>query len=650
MQLKPFEAGRYDDEAVVVSNPVNGKQELFTEREYAVVKFLKQNEKQNLLALLLPNIGIATRAHIEMCLRVLRKLKRMQIVDHFSITGRQPSSDTVTTEVKTEKTRLDFPGLNALAATIVGVAGKALARAGAPGLLGGAVGLAAIGFALFPFDVVENTVRDASVSYALLFAVVYLSACLALSWRTLIQAAYLRAHGREALEPAFRFVPPFVALAADCRAVSLFGFKARLQMAVLGAAAPFSVSCFFSLLAAAGWMHPPTAFVGFAAGAGISLFLLCPVFPYDGAELLQASLFRGELDVTVSTQLREVFRLKGRYERELLFAIGASFAWLFVWLDCVRAFRETLAPRLAADFFEGAPAARSGAMAVTAAIIVLIFLPVIVIFAHHLRWKARMRQRRVVVAKGKVQESLSFEERIAALDKIPLFTYLNDQERLNLQNEMRPEFYKHGDFLVHQGEVGKEFFVLVKGHASAAHTDVSGRSTVLAELVEGDAFGEIALIDDVPRTASIVSEGGCIALVLSKEGFDHFAESLGSPDRVKALVRLTSFFRRHPLFSKLDARDQAQLIDTFRFQTILAGEQVPDGDENFHVVYAGSVRVDTGGGDGETTLRNDDCFGYSNPLSARFVALEGTGLLTVSKNDFHNLIWEKLVSRPELFV
>jgi len=148
----------------------------------------------------------------------------------------------------------------------------------------------------------------------------------------------------------------------------------------------------------------------------------------------------------------------------------------------------------------------------------------------------------------------------------------------------------------------------------------------------------------------VVSGGGCRAVVLSKEGVDHFAEGLGSPDRVKALVRLTSFFRRHPLFSKLDARDQAQLIDTFRFQTILAGEQVPDGDENFHVVYAGSVRVDTGGGDGETTLRNDDCFGYSNPLSARFVALEGTGLLTVSKNDFHNLIWEKLVSRPELFV
>ena len=231
-----------------------------------------------------------------------------------------------------------------------------------------------------------------------------------------------------------------------------------------------------------------------------------------------------------------------------------------------------------------------------------------------------------------------------------MFAYLNDQERVALLNEMQPAFFKHGDFLVHQGELGKEFFVLVKGHASAQHTDVKGKVLVLAGLVEGDAFGELALIDDVPRTASIISDGGCIALVLHKEGFDHFAESLGSPDRVKAMVRLTSFFRRHPLFSKLSPRDQAQLIDSFRFQTITAGEQVSEGEDSFHVIYSGSIRVDTCGADGETTLQSDDCFGYSNPLNARFVALEGTGLLTVPKDEFHNLIWEKLVEKPELFV
>jgi signal-transduction protein with cAMP-binding, CBS, and nucleotidyltransferase domain len=189
----------------------------------------------------------------------------------------------------------------------------------------------------------------------------------------------------------------------------------------------------------------------------------------------------------------------------------------------------------------------------------------------------------------------------------------------------------------------------VKGHANAFYTDMKGQPMPLADLAEGDAFGEIALIDDVPRTASIVSEGGCIVLVLRKDGFDRFAETLGSSDRVKAMVRLTSFFRRHPLFSKLSARDQAQLIDSFRFQAIMPGEFV-SGDENFHVIYSGSMQVNTSGGDAETSLHADDCFGYSNPLGARYVALEGTGLLTVAKDQFYNLIWGKLVEKPELFI
>jgi signal-transduction protein with cAMP-binding, CBS, and nucleotidyltransferase domain len=280
----------------------------------------------------------------------------------------------------------------------------------------------------------------------------------------------------------------------------------------------------------------------------------------------------------------------------------------------------------------------------------MLAMPVMVVVFHHLRQRVTTKRKRVMVQKDKVKDSLTFEERVAALEKIPLFASLNDQERVTLLNEMHPAFYNHGTYLVHQGELGREFFVLVKGHASAHYTDVHGKKMVLADLVEGDAFGEIALIDDVPRTASIVSDGGCIALVLRKEGFDRFAESLGSADRVKAMVRLTSFFRRHPLFSKLSPRDQAQLIDNFHFQTITSGEKIPDGDENFHVVYSGTVRVDTGGADGETTLQSDDCFGYSNPLSARYIALEGTGLLSVPKTEFHNLIWEKLVEKPELFV
>jgi hypothetical protein len=335
----------------------------------------------------------------------------------------------------------------------------------------------------------------------------------------------------------------------------------------------------------------------------------------------------------------------------MLYSLLATFMWLLIWLDCLRSFWEVLATQAVSDLMTPIGTMdRIGATIVTAGLLILLFLPVFIFTAAFLRERFGGRRKRVVLKNNEVKESLSFEERMTALERIPLFSYLNDQERLSLLNEMQPVYYEHNQFLVHQGEVGDEFFVLVKGQANATFTDLKGRTIHLADLQEGDAFGEIALIDDVPRTASIICDGGCIVLSLKKDGFNRFAQSLGSSDRVKAMIRLTSFFRRHPLFSKLSAKDQAQLIDTFQFESIATGDQILENEESFRVIYSGSIRVDTGDDAADTTLEPDDCFGYGNALNARYFAQEGTGLLSVRRAEFHNLIWEKLVEKPELFV
>lgn len=650
MQLNPFEAARYDEESIVVANPANGKQELFSEREFAIAKFLKQNESQSLLALLLPNIGIAKKSHIEMCLRVLGKLRRMQIADYFSITGRKPLSSTDTVELSTDKQRIEFPSLNALAATIYGISTKILSPLGPNGLLALVVVLAALAFAFFPFESVPEAFMASAPSYLTLLLLSFVVGSAAFSVRALVRAAFLRGAGKEVLYPVFSLYFPLLALSAECRAVNLLGYRARVQMGVLGLISPFALAAVFTLLAALQVVNPAIAFVGFAACTAVSLVLAGPIFPFDGADILHALFFRQELPEKVSQQMREILHAKARVSREMIFVIFLTFAWFLVWCDSISSFRQLISARLADDLVAPLGPAKLGAVATFSLLLALLLAPVAMILFDFFRMRSRMARRRVVVQKDKVRDSLTFEERIAALEKIPLFASLNDQERLSLLNEMQPAFYKHGDFLVHQGELGREFFVLVKGQANAFYTDVHGKSYSLADLVTGDAFGEIALIDDVPRTASIVSDGGCIVLLLRKEGFDRFAATLGSPDRVKSMIRLTSFFRRHPLFSKLGPRDQAQLIDSFRFQTITEGEQIPGRDDSFHVIYSGVVRVDTGGGDAETDLHSDDCFGYANPLNARFVVMEGTGLLSVEKDEFHNLIWEKLVQKPELFV
>lgn len=650
MQLKPFEAGRYDDDSIVVANPVNAKQELFSDREYAIVKFLKQNENQSLLALLMPNIGIAKKTHIDQCLRVLGKLKRIQVADNYSITGRTPVSEAETRDILVPKEKIEFTSLNTFATALFGFSDRILAPLRPTGLLAGLISLAAVAFIFFPYSKVQLALQEFPLSYSALFAFAYLSAALSFSARAMIQSAFLKALGRDSSSPVITLYFPFLTLSSDTRAVNLFGFKARAQLAILGLVSPLAVSGIFTLLSVIGLLSPATAFAGFSGCAAVTLLLACPFFRFDGADLIQSILYRDGLEEKVSERLRQLLLTNFSPNRELFISLGLAVLWLVAWLDCLRSFWENLVGRSAEDLGSDLISQKIGAVLLLAILMGLAIFPVAFLAYHYFLARGRRQNRRVMVEQNKVKESLTFEERIAALEKIPLFTYLNDQERLALLNEMEPAFFKGGSYLVHQGEMGREFFVLVKGFARAIYTDPSGKSMMLADLREGDAFGEIALIDDVPRTASIVSDGGCIVLMLRKEGFDRFAETLGSSDRVKAMVRLTSFFRRHPLFSKLSARDQAQLIDSFRFETITSGEQIPSSDDDFHVIYSGSVRVETGGADGETVLHADDCFGYSNPLNARYVAMEGTGLLSVAKAEFHNLIWEKLVEKPELFV
>ena len=74
--------------------------------------------------------------------------------------------------------------------------------------------------------------------------------------------------------------------------------------------------------------------------------------------------------------------------------------------------------------------------------------------------------------------------------------------------------YQDGDRIIQQGEVGDRFYILVAGRAEAV-TD----GQRLREMGPGDSFGEIALIRDVPRTASVVAVGAVEAFALDCSAF-----------------------------------------------------------------------------------------------------------------------------------
>lgn len=97
---------------------------------------------------------------------------------------------------------------------------------------------------------------------------------------------------------------------------------------------------------------------------------------------------------------------------------------------------------------------------------------------------------------------------------LPMFQHLPLVIVEQLTESLEAHEYERGDVVMRQGEPGEEFHVVCRGSASVA---VDGRPR--ASLGVGDCFGEIALLRDIPRTATVIAGEGLATLVLPRSVF-----------------------------------------------------------------------------------------------------------------------------------
>jgi MFS family permease len=102
----------------------------------------------------------------------------------------------------------------------------------------------------------------------------------------------------------------------------------------------------------------------------------------------------------------------------------------------------------------------------------------------------------------------------ALLRKVPIFAPLPLVVIEQLVLAAEPHSYGDGDVVTHEGDPGDLFYVVTAGSAAVS---VAGESR--PALGPGDAFGEIALLHDVPRTATVTATGSLQVLALAREPF-----------------------------------------------------------------------------------------------------------------------------------
>ena len=78
--------------------------------------------------------------------------------------------------------------------------------------------------------------------------------------------------------------------------------------------------------------------------------------------------------------------------------------------------------------------------------------------------------------------------------------------------------YADGEVICRQGEVGDRMYVIQAGGAAVSRAD-NGPDEIVGELQAGDIFGEMAIFDRQPRSATVRARGGARVLTLDKRGF-----------------------------------------------------------------------------------------------------------------------------------
>jgi cAMP-dependent protein kinase regulator len=165
---------------------------------------------------------------------------------------------------------------------------------------------------------------------------------------------------------------------------------------------------------------------------------------------------------------------------------------------------------------------------------------------------------------------------VSALPQAPLFSGLPPEVMQILLERLTLHPFVAGEAIVKEGETGRSLFVLASGNAKVARNVPGGARKEVDQMPEGSFFGEIGLIADVPRLASVIATEDCVVLEISRDLIASLNKKFPGLDAVvrdfyKARL-LANLMRSSAIFQPLNAAERAKVIDKFTVKSAAAGE------------------------------------------------------------------------------
>ena len=200
---------------------------------------------------------------------------------------------------------------------------------------------------------------------------------------------------------------------------------------------------------------------------------------------------------------------------------------------------------------------------------------------------------------------------LEALRSVPLFASLSDAAASELRSLLKIENVSAGTKLFHKGDTGNAMYLIESGRVRISITDEDRQEITLAELAQGDFFGEMSIIDGRQRSADAsVIENGRLA-VLSRPDFLSFVRltpdvALGMLGALSDRLRRTDELLRSRVSRNANEEERKRATMADRADWLLDNFQLLHSLQRFRSQAISNVESGVGGDSGNAGSHNHD--------------------------------------------
>lgn len=213
--------------------------------------------------------------------------------------------------------------------------------------------------------------------------------------------------------------------------------------------------------------------------------------------------------------------------------------------------------------------------------------PTLVARCPYIRTVGRHTVQMAPISRGPIKTAEEKESLTESLRTCPLFGALTSAEIAMLVDAMKPEDAPDGSEIITQGEEGDRFYVLESGQCNIFQAKERGVDKVLV-IKSGGYFGELAVMYNTPRAATVTAVGDCKLWWLDRVT----VKTAIVKHTIRNRERFDGFLSSVPILSTLTETERLTVADALRVEEFEDGDVIirqNDPGNTFYIVNDGSV-------------------------------------------------------------